>query len=465
MRKIYFVSGILLGMALSLVLYFIKTAPEKLTQSINSVSTLLNSKDPATAKTEGISTTTPTIMKPLTAGSIPLAPPSPSLITKPIVKVEQKDKDGFTVTEVSILANSSFYETLVGQNIPPKTVIDIITAAKSRVNLSDLNPETVIDLAWDKNLIKKITLHLSPAEELIVQANAKDEWQSSMIKHTIVTKPRFFSGEISSTLWDSAVEAGMPVDLIYNLAEIFAWQIDFSRELVEKDRWSVLIEEQTVEGKLYGYGAILAAEIQKNSETLPAFLFVTNGKQEYYDRTGKNLRGKFLKSPLKYSRITSRFQFRRFHPILKFRRPHHGVDYAAPSGTPIRSVGDGVVVQAGWNGGSGRMVKVRHDSMYMTAYKHLSRIGKGIKVGQRVDQAQVIGYVGQTGLATGPHLHFEFYERNQYVDPLGKRFPRNSEIENRDRKHFHEEVARLSSIYSRYKEEGERIALKSSIKP
>ncbi len=446
MRKIYFISGILLGMILSFAIYFIKTSPQKLTQTLASVSSLLKPKTNPPVKIEALS---------IVAAQTP----------KPTMQIEYKDKDGFIASEVSILTDSSFYETLVGQNIPPKTVVDIISAAKSRVNLSDLNAETKIDLFWNKILIKKIIVHLSPSEELMVQADAKDQWQSSIIKHTIVTKPRFFSGEISSTLWDSAVEAGMPVELIYKLAEIFAWQIDFSRELIEKDRWSVLIEEQSVEGKTFGYGAILAAEIQKNSETLPAFLFINHGKQEYYDRNGKNLQGKFLKSPLKYSRITSRFQFRRFHPILKFRRPHHGVDYAAPTGTPIRTVGDGVIVQAGWSGGSGRMVKVRHDSTFMTAYKHLSRIEKRVKVGQRVDQAQVIGYVGQTGLATGPHLHFEFYERNQYVDPLGKRFPRNSEIEAKERKKFLEEVARLSRLYASFKEEGDRLALKSPIKP
>src|SRR5206468_2739329 len=147
-----------------------------------------------------------------------------------------------------------------------------------------------------------------------------------------------------------------------------------------------------------------------------------NGDEDYFGANGSSLRRMFLRSPLKYRRISSRFTSNRFHPVLHTNRAHQGVDYAADVGTPIRAVGDGLVEKSGWNGGSGNFVKLRHNSTYETSYSHLSRYGSGVKAGVRVRQGQIIGYVGQTGLATGPHLHFAFYEHGVYVDPLSKRF-------------------------------------------
>jgi murein DD-endopeptidase MepM/ murein hydrolase activator NlpD len=209
------------------------------------------------------------------------------------------------------------------------------------------------------------------------------------------------------------------------LADIFAWQIDFAREVRAGDRWRILVEQRYAGEKNIGWGNILAAEYEHDGQLHSAALLRDGEGKElgYFAPDGKSLRRMFLKAPLKFGRITSRFQRARFHPILKVARPHRGVDYGAPIGTPVLAVGDGVVVQSGWLGGAGKAIRLRHNSTYQTAYKHLHGFASGIRVGARVRQGQVIGYVGSTGLSTGAHLHFELWERGNYVDPLGRKFP------------------------------------------
>ncbi len=338
--------------------------------------------------------------------------------------------------------------------IAPETILGIVDASKKQFDLNALSPGTKVVLAWSREKLEALKVLISGKQELHVSSDSDGDWQADLIEHEVKIELTAFFGEITSTLWDSAVAAGMPVDLIYTLSEVFASQVDFSRELNVHDAWSILVEKQMVGKQQVGFGEILAAEIQKHGETLPAFRFIVDGHIGYFDDEGNSLRGKFLKSPLRYNRITSHFQKRRFHPILKVSRPHQGVDLSAPTGTLVRVVGDGKVIQAGRFGGSGKMVKIRHDGRYMTAYKHLSKIGPGIKVGSEVEQGQIIGYVGQTGLATGPHLHFEFYEDGHYVDPLGKRFPRRSSIEANRRPLFLKEVDRYRKLLEKFKKQG-----------
>ncbi len=359
--------------------------------------------------------------------------------------------NAITSREIDIPNHSSFYTTLVNEQISPQTVLQITKAAEQEFDLSELAPGTRLVLSWSRERLNELRVLISGKEELQVNSDQEGDWEASLIQHEVKVELTAFFGEITSTLWDSAVNAGMPVELISDLSEIFASQVDFTRELNVGDQWGILVEKQMVADQQVGFGDILAAEISKHGENLKAYRFVVEGRSRYYDEEGQNARGKFLKSPLRYNKVTSRFQRARFHPILKARRPHHGVDLSAPTGTPIRSVGDGVVLEAGRNGGSGIMVKIRHDSRYMTAYKHLSKIGSGVRRGSKIEQGQIIGYVGQTGLATGPHLHFEFYEDGRYVDPLGKRFPRKDSVEPKFRMRFNEEVERLTKIFEEYR--------------
>ena len=249
-------------------------------------------------------------------------------------------------------------------------------------------------------------------------------WTAAIHNEKVETRIRDYQGIVVSSLWESATESGMDSELIVQLAEIFAWQIDFNRELRSNDRWRIVVEQEFVRGEPIGWGDILSAEYINEGELYQAVLFRQDGENiGYFDAEGESLRKMFLKSPIKFGRITSGFNRRRFHPILKIRRPHLGVDYGARRGTPVMAVGDGKVTLASWRGGAGNTIKIRHNSIYRTAYKHLHKFAKGIRPGKRVKQGQIIGYVGSTGLSTGPHLHYEFYKYGKFVDPLKQKFP------------------------------------------
>jgi murein DD-endopeptidase MepM/ murein hydrolase activator NlpD len=228
---------------------------------------------------------------------------------------------------------------------------------------------------------------------------------------------RYSSGTIETSLWESMIDNGLHPSLVAELSEIFAWTVDFFG-LQKGDSFKVFYEEMFIDDESLGAGKIFGAEFTWAGKTITAIPFVQDGKETYFDADGKSLRKAFLKSPLKFARITSRFSASRLHPVLRIRRPHHGVDYAAPVGTPVYAIGDGRVVSAGTENGSGKMVKVVHNSVYSTAYLHLSRFGPGIAQGAFVKQGDVIGFVGSSGLSTGPHLDFRFYQNGSAVDPL-----------------------------------------------
>jgi murein DD-endopeptidase MepM/ murein hydrolase activator NlpD len=235
---------------------------------------------------------------------------------------------------------------------------------------------------------------------------------------------RIVAGEIRSSLYRTIEEIGEDVDLARILSEIFAWQIDFATDLRKGDYFRAVVEEYRGMDGVPRIHAVLAAEFFNAGTLHQAFRYEdSSGRVDYYDGTGASLRRVFLKSPLRYTRISSRFSRRRFHPILKVYRPHLGVDYAAPTGTPVVSVGDGEVIYAGRERGFGKIVKIRHNGVYRTTYGHLSGYARGIRKGVRVRQGQVIGYVGATGLATGPHLDFRLIRNGRYVNPLAVDLP------------------------------------------
>jgi murein DD-endopeptidase MepM/ murein hydrolase activator NlpD len=225
------------------------------------------------------------------------------------------------------------------------------------------------------------------------------------------------SGIIEYSLYQTIVDSGASPLLVNNLADVYAWEIDFFG-LQKGDHFKVIYEKYIVKGEEAGIGPIKAAWFNHMNEEFYAIPYDQGEGLEFFDREGKSLRKTFLKAPLKYNRISSHFSNSRLHPILKIKRPHHGVDYAAPKGTPVVAVGDGVVTKAGYSGGAGNMVKIKHNSNYETAYLHFWKYGEGIKTGVRVKQGQVIGYVGSTGHSTGPHLDFRFYKNGVAVDPL-----------------------------------------------
>ena len=233
----------------------------------------------------------------------------------------------------------------------------------------------------------------------------------------VKVQTRIASGTISSSLWNAMIDAGATPNLAVAISEIYAWTVDFYA-IQPGDNFTVIYEELSVDGERIGIGNIVSARFHHGGKDNYAFRFIQDEVADYFDEKGQSLRKAFLKAPLKFSRISSRFSNSRLHPVLRIRRPHHGVDYAAPKGTPVHAVGSGTVTDARWAGGAGRLVKIKHNATYTTAYMHLSGYGPGIKQGVRVSQGQIIGYVGSSGLSTGPHLDFRFYKNGTPVDPL-----------------------------------------------
>jgi murein DD-endopeptidase MepM/ murein hydrolase activator NlpD len=232
------------------------------------------------------------------------------------------------------------------------------------------------------------------------------------------------SGEIRNSLFGATDAAGIPDAIAVQLAEIFAGDMDFHRDLRKGDRFSLVYETLTYRGQPIRTGRILSAEFINDQKTLSAYWFeYEDGHGAYYTADGKNLRKAFLRSPLEFSRVTSGFSNARLHPVLQTWRAHKGVDYGAPSGTPVRSVADGTVASAGWQGGYGNLIVIKHQGTYSTAYGHLSGFAAGLRKGSRISQGDTIAYVGQTGLATGPHLHYEFRVDSQQVNPLALNLP------------------------------------------
>ena len=239
----------------------------------------------------------------------------------------------------------------------------------------------------------------------------------------IETRLRTACGEVESSLWNAMVDKGQDPMLALELSDIFAWTIDFFA-IQRGDRFRVIYDELYVDSVSIGIGEIYAVQFDHYGAENYAFIFDQDGRMDYFDENGKSLRKAFLKAPLQFSRISSRFSNSRLHPVLRIRRPHHGVDYAAPKGTPVMSIGDGTVIARAYQkNGGGNYVKIKHNSVYTTTYMHLSGFGKGVNTGARVKQGQVIGYVGATGLATGPHLDFRVAKNGSYVDPLKVKAP------------------------------------------
>jgi murein DD-endopeptidase MepM/ murein hydrolase activator NlpD len=229
-------------------------------------------------------------------------------------------------------------------------------------------------------------------------------------------------GIIRSSLWNVLRDNGLHPELAIRLSEVLAWEVDFYR-IQDGDRFKVVYQEDFVGDRSVGIPAIDAVFFVHQGRDILGFRFEEDTLSGFYNPQGENLRKVFLKAPLEFVRITSRYSHSRLHPILNQRRPHYGTDYAAPHGTPILAVGDGVVTEARYSSGNGNYVRIRHNSVYETQYLHMSRFGNGIRPGARVTQGQVIGYVGSTGLATGPHVCFRFWKNGQQVDHLREEFP------------------------------------------
>ncbi len=259
---------------------------------------------------------------------------------------------------------------------------------------------------------------------------SRDSIIAQLAKNKIRTEEQIREATIETNLWNATRDNGMPPTIALELSDIYAWTVNFFG--IEKgDRFKVLYTEDFVDSTSIGIGQIKAAKFLHHGKEYYAFRFESDSTTGYYDAEGNSLKRAFLKAPLKYSRISSKFSHSRLHPVLKTRRAHHGVDYAAPSGTPVMAIGDGQVIAKGFDSkGGGNYIKIRHNSVYTTVYMHLRGFAKGISNGSMVSQSDVIGYVGKTGTATGPHLDFRVYVNGQPVDPLTMEAPSGEPVSN-----------------------------------
>ncbi|MEZ4752102.1 MAG: peptidoglycan DD-metalloendopeptidase family protein [Bdellovibrionota bacterium] len=327
---------------------------------------------------------------------------------------------------MEIEKGSNLYILLRQVGVSSDQIMEILKTARPVRNLGQLPAGTKVLMRWNRSNTEtpsRLEFLLDPIRSLVVDKTG-DKWQARIVSAKRNVRYMGFSGLITESFWESSQRVGLPANLAIELADVFASLIDFNRESQIRDRWRVVVERVYADDLPVGWGNIVAAEFDNQGVIYSAALFEKGDlRRHYYSRNGNSLIRMFLKSPLKFGRITSGFSKKRFHPILKINRPHLGIDYGAPRGTPVLAVGDGVVEYSGWRGGAGKTIKIRHNSTYQTAYKHLSRYAEGLTRGSRVHMGQVIGYVGATGQATGPHLHFEFYLKGRYVDPLSVDFP------------------------------------------
>jgi murein DD-endopeptidase MepM/ murein hydrolase activator NlpD len=299
------------------------------------------------------------------------------------------------------------------------------------------------------NIGQVLELQTAESGELLAMRSKLNDLETIRIDHTDegysfskdVIEPevseRYVHGTIDSSLFLSAQRAGLNHNLTMQMASIFGYDVDFARDIRKGDQFEVLFEELRVGDKTVGSKNILAARFVNRGKTFTAVRYTDqNDYTSYYRADGTSMRKAFIRTPVDFARISSRFNPGRLHPVLNRIRAHKGVDYAASTGTPIKSTGDGRVVSAGRKGGYGNAVVVQHGQKYQTLYAHMSRFARGVTAGSHVTQGQVIGYVGSTGLATGPHLHYEFRVNGRHVDPLGVQLPVADPIPQRERTAF-----------------------------
>lgn len=298
----------------------------------------------------------------------------------------------------------------------------IIESGGDAGKLKRLMPGQTIRVRKDEGRVLELTQSLDALNTLHIQRDG-ERFISRVIESEPDIQVRAVTGTIDASLFLSGQRAGLSDAVIMNLTSIFAWDVDFVLDIREGDTFSVVYNEYWVDGKKIKDGEIVAAEFINQGRTLRAIRFELDGRGSYYSDTGRNMRKAFLRTPVNFTRISSRFNLKRKHPVLNRIRAHKGVDYAAPHGTPIKATGDGKIVFAGTKGGYGKTVQLRHGSQYSTLYAHMSRFARGIRSGATVSQGQTIGYVGQSGLATGPHLHYEFHVNGSHQDPLKVKLP------------------------------------------
>lgn len=378
----------------------------------------INSNDPADGRhqmSENGARTLPMTLPPAGQEENPAPAVAPISVREEVaeqwrtIKVESGD------TLSSIFAH-------VGLN--PQLLHTILSLGDEAETLKRIHPGEIIKLKLaEQSQLVELMYDIDPTRSLRIWGN-HEGYQTSLIERPVEHRITQATGVITSSLFEAAQEAGMSDSLTLQLASIFGWDIDFALDLRDGDSFTVVYDDLYVDGDRMRHGDILAAEFVNRGRTYRAVRYTdVSGRSAYYTPEGQSMRKVFLRTPVEFSRISSGFSTARLHPVLNRIRAHKGVDYAAPTGTPIKATGDGKIAFAGRKGGYGNVIELQHGSRYSTLYGHMSRFASGLRPGSRIRQGQTIGYVGMTGLATGPHLHYEFRIDGVHRNPLTVQFP------------------------------------------
>ena len=357
----------------------------------------------------------------------------------------------FKKIDHKIQPGETFDSILDGYLVEDEEINEIKKRLSKKVNLNKLNINQKIKFTLDQseNIIKEFTFQISNTEKIYLVRSTKAE---EFKEKTIVTKLKknilYKENIISKSLYRSAVEQRIPANIIVEFARVYGFQVDFQRDIKKKDSFQILYEifvDST--GKTIETGNILYANLKLSRQNNPLYYFDKKGSEGHYDISGKSVKKALMKTPINGARLSSPFGMRK-HPIDGFTKMHRGTDFAAPTGTPIMASGDGVVKKAGWCGGGGNCVVIRHNSTYQTVYAHMSKFAKGIRSGVRVKQGQTIGYVGSTGKSTGPHLHYEVIVNGKKINSQTLKLPSGKALKGKDRELFETKKIKLDVLKS-----------------
>lgn len=351
--------------------------------------------------------------------------------------------DALHVIKGVVQPNQNLSDILLQFDVP-YSVINAVALVSENVfdvrKIKSGNPFCIISTTDSTKKVRYFVYELNPVDYVVFELDYPVAVYIG--RKEVQTRTKTVTGFIESSLWQTLTEQQLDPELAIKLSEIYAWDIDF-HHLRKGDGFRVIFEERFVEGILVGLGRVKAAVFKHKDKNLYAFYFKQDDSGSYYDQNAKSMQKAFLKSPIKFARITSGYSKHRFHPVLKKHKAHFGIDYAAKTGTPIMSTGDGVILKAGYDKNNGKYVKIKHNGIYTTQYLHMSKIAHGIKQGVKVKQGDVIGYVGSTGLATGPHLCYRFWKNGKQVDPFKEDIPSVEPVQKEYISYFNQQMIKL----------------------
>jgi len=350
-----------------------------------------------------------------------------------------------------IRSGETFDTILESYSIEKKEIIKIKNSLKKKTNLNKLNTKQIIKFSLDKtdNKIKEFTFQVSNTQKIfLVRNNENDSFKEEILSIKLDKKIIYKENIILQSLYKAATDQRIPVNTIVEFARIYGFQVDFQRDIRKQDKFQIMYEIFLNEKKeIVETGEILFANLKLSGQDNSLYYFDNQGSEGHYDKNGKSVKKALMKTPINGARLSSPFGMRK-HPIDGYNKMHRGTDFAAPMGTPIMASGDGVIKKAGWCGGGGNCVKIKHNSTYQTVYAHMSKFARGIKSGVRVKQGQTIGYVGSTGKSTGPHLHYEVIVNGKKVNSQKLKLPSGKILKGDERKLFETKKIKLDVLKS-----------------